>query len=358
MAKEGFNNQWIEICRIGEFVEAGGSRVVVDDKFLNEAIINFNAAHHEPPVVIGHPQLDAPAFGWTHQLRRNGEKLEAQFSDTNDDFEAMVKNGAFRKRSSAFYLTPTATLKHVGFLGAMPPAIKGLQNIKFSEGETVTFERSFNFNEEINMGLEDKDVEKVTEGVFEKIKNFFKPEEPAAILGDQTKPATAVAAFSEADAKTLVTEAVKAVEVKFSEQMAEKDKQIEALQIASNSQSASGRRAEIVSFFEKQGANKITPALKKLGIVEFSESLAITDAANKEKAVVCFAEGADGKMVEHKFGQLEWFQNFIEAMSPFVTFGESFGNLKVNADADETVDENSLKEMRDAMGIKKTGGEK
>ncbi len=359
MAKEGFNNQWIEICRVGEFVDAGGSRVVVDDKFLDEAIVNFNHAHHEPPVVIGHPNLDAPAFGWTHELRRSGTRLEARFSDTNDDFEAMVKAGAFRKRSAAFYLTPTATLKHVGFLGAMPPAIKGLQNIKFSEGETVTFERSFNFNEEINMGLEDKDVEKVTEGLFEKMKNFFKPETPATILGDDKKPETAVASFSEADAKALVGEAVKAVEVKFAEQMTAKDKQIEALQNSVNHQSASGRRSEIVSFFDKQGANKITPALKKFGIVEFAESLAIADAADKEKAVACFAEGDDGKPVEHKLGRLEWFQNFVAAMSPFVSFGESFGNLKATSDVDETVDENSLNEMRDEMGIKKTaGGEK
>lgn len=354
MAKEGFNNQWIEICRVGEFVDAGGQRVVVDDKFINDAIVNFNADHHEPPVVIGHPALDAPAFGWTREVRRNHDRMEARFSDTNEDFEELVRSGAFRKRSSAFYLAPTATLKHVGFLGAMPPAIKGLQNIKFAEGETVTFERSFNFNEEIKMGLEDKDVEKVTEGVFEKIKHFFKPEAPPTIL-ESSRAATV--AFSETDARTMVTEAVKAVEVNFAEQMKAKDKQIESLQNASNNQIASGRRAEIESFFNKQGANKITPALKKLGIVEFAESLAIADAADKEKAVICFAEGDDGKFVEHKLGRLEWFKNFVGAMSPFVSFGESFGNLKASADV-ESVDEDSLEEMRGAMGMSKAGGEK
>ena len=363
MAKEGFNNQWIEICRVGEFVDVSGQRIIVDDQFINEAITNFNADHHEPPVVIGHPDLDAPAFGWTRELRRNADRMEARFADTNDDFEELVRSGAFRKRSSAFYLAPTATLKHVGFLGAMPPAIKGLKNIKFAEGETVTFERSFNFNEEIKMGLEDKDIEKVTEGVLEKVKNFFTKQPPPTIL-DAEKPATV--AFSEAAVKTMIADQLNEVEQKayerataqFAEELKTRDTKIESLMNSVNSQSATGRRAEIASFFDRQGANKITPALKKLGIVEFAESLAIADAADKDKAVACFAEGADGVAVEHKLGRLEWFQNFVEAMSPYVSFGESFGNLKATTDVDESVDADSLEEMRDAMGINKTGGEK
>jgi len=40
-------------------------------------------------------------------------------------------------------------LRHVGFLGAMPPAIKGLADLKFTEGgETMTFE----FNENTDPG--------------------------------------------------------------------------------------------------------------------------------------------------------------------------------------------------------------
>lgn len=361
MAKQGFSGQWIEICRVGEFVDAGGKRVVIDEDFLNQAIANFNAGDHEPPIVVGHPELDAPAFGWTQELRRNADRLEARFADTSDEFERLVKSGAFRKRSSAFYLNPVK-LKHVGFLGAVAPAVKGLKNIHFAEGETATFENSFNLNEEITMGLEDKDVEKVTEGVFEKIKNFFKlPEETS-------RAAQPTAQFSEADAKAYFAEAVKDIKTEaiaeakaeFAEQIKTRDEELKSLRDSVNVNSASGKRAAIVAFCERQGSGKITPAMKRAGIVEFMESLEVADAKESEKAIVLFADGADDKKTEVKFSRREWFQNYVEGLPQFVQFGETFGDLKVSGDAAiEIISPEELAELRDGMGVKAAaGGEK
>jgi hypothetical protein len=361
MAKEGFSGQWIEICRVGEFVEAGGKRVVIDDAFLNQAIANFNAGHHEPPIVVGHPELDAPAFGWTEELRRNGDRLEARFADTNDEFEKLVKEGAFRKRSSAFYLNPP-TLKHVGFLGATAPAVKGLKNIHFAEGETATFENSFNLNEEIKMGLEDKDVEKVTEGVFEKIKNFFKLPDDAARATQPT------AQFSETDVKAIVaeavkdikTEAVKEAKAELAEELKTRDETIQSLRDDVNNQSASRKRSQIVAFCERQGNGKITPAMKRAGIIEFMESLEVADAGEKEKAIALFSEGAEGVKTEVKFSRSEWFQNFVEGLPQFVEFGEKFGALTVSGDATmEMVNPGEVSKLRESMGVKtEAGGEK
>ena len=55
----------------------------------------------------------------------------------------MVEKGRFKKISSSFYLPDSPNnpcpgnlyLRHVGFLGAMPPAVKGLRNPEFAENE-------------------------------------------------------------------------------------------------------------------------------------------------------------------------------------------------------------------------------
>ncbi len=57
----------------------------------------------------------------------------------NPDFQQMVKSGAFRNRSVA--INPDMTLRHVGFLGAVPPAVKGLKPVQFrDQGAAVEFE--------------------------------------------------------------------------------------------------------------------------------------------------------------------------------------------------------------------------
>jgi len=52
------------------------------------------------------------------------------------EFEDMVKQGLFKKRS--IRLAPDGTrLLHVGFLGAVPPAVEGLADINFKGGGYV-----------------------------------------------------------------------------------------------------------------------------------------------------------------------------------------------------------------------------
>ena len=62
----------------------------------------------------------------------------------------MVAAGAFKKISASFY-SPSSPqnpvpgvyyLRHVGFLGAQPPAVKGLRNPAFADGEdgVISFE--------------------------------------------------------------------------------------------------------------------------------------------------------------------------------------------------------------------------
>lgn len=344
MAKQGFKNQWIAISQIGKFKDSEGVERNLDEDFLKKVIVN--TLPHEAPAVIGHPKDNTPAFGWAAALRLKDGVLEAQFADTDDDFEQMVEQGKFRKRSASFYLNPPS-LRHVGFLGAMPPALKGLRDIQFADGESVTVEISFS---EENQTMKDEEVDKVAESFVDKVKNLFKPDDPAPSI---VTPQSA-ANFSEADAQKMIDAAVnKATETMttdFNAKLAAKDEVINSLRESVNSQTATGKRAEIDRFVESIPAEKGKYFLKRAGIADFMESIAEEDKAD----AISFSEGE----TEYKFSRLEWFKNLINAQKNYVEFGEKFGALdtgKVEIEPAESLE--SVDEMRKAMGIK-TGGEK
>jgi len=137
---KGFEG-WVEIFRGGRQTAANGKEYD-GDELIAKAVAGFDPAFHEPPVVLGHPQGDMPAYGWVEALKSEvagGAKvLFARFKQVVPEFAEAVEKGRFKKRSAAFY--PDGRLRHVGFLGAMVPAVKGLAEIKFEDGaEPIEF---------------------------------------------------------------------------------------------------------------------------------------------------------------------------------------------------------------------------
>lgn len=151
---KGFDD-WIEIFKGGRQTDSQG-RDHDGDTIIESAVSSFNPSVHEPPLVIGHPIDNAPAFGWVEGLKTaivGGTKvLLAKFKQVTPELINLVKQGLYKKRSASFY--PDGSLRHVGFLGAAPPAVKGLANI-FSEGGG---EMLFEFSGKKDAGeiLEDK----------------------------------------------------------------------------------------------------------------------------------------------------------------------------------------------------------
>ena len=134
---KGFDD-WIPIFKGGEQRDSQG-RLHDADALIDKAISMFDPNQHEAPIVIGHPKNNGPAFGWIKDLKKIGNTLYAKFKDVVPEFENLVKRGLFKKRSASFYLD--GSLRHVGFLGAMPPAVKGLADLKFMKGgKTMSFE--------------------------------------------------------------------------------------------------------------------------------------------------------------------------------------------------------------------------
>ena len=130
---EHMEGKWIAVFKTGRHTDSAGNTKDWTGDDLDKIVAKYNPAEHEAPVVIGHPKTDDPAYGWVDALRREGELLYAKFKKLVPEFVDMVKRGLFSKRSIALY--PDATLKHIGFLGAAAPAVKGLPNVKFERDE-------------------------------------------------------------------------------------------------------------------------------------------------------------------------------------------------------------------------------
>jgi hypothetical protein len=136
-----FGNQWVEVFRAGDYGDKG--KWTVED--LDEVVANFLGGVWTPPAVFGHPKEDDPAQGWVCALERVGDTLRARFTQVSEELESSVKNGRFPNRSAAFYVNPKGNgpaLRHVGFLGATPPEVKGLEPINFSDADFVDIEFS------------------------------------------------------------------------------------------------------------------------------------------------------------------------------------------------------------------------
>ena len=133
----------IEIFKAGKRQDAHGTVVEITPADLQQAVEAYDVAYHEAPAVIGHPKMDAPAYAWVKGLQLDGDVLKAELDQVHPEFAEMVTDGRFKKVSASFYLANSPDnpkqgslyLRHVGFLGAMPPAVKGLRNPEFSESE-------------------------------------------------------------------------------------------------------------------------------------------------------------------------------------------------------------------------------
>lgn len=152
-----FENQWVEVFRAGDHTDSSGNSKNWTKDDLEKIVNQYNAKKHEAPVVVGHPKENAPAFGWVEALKTDGKVLFAKFKQLVPEFIEAVKKGMYKKRSISLY--PDFTLRHIGFLGAIPPAVKGLADIAFKEtGEIKTMEFSIPMKESSRMMEKDKKI--------------------------------------------------------------------------------------------------------------------------------------------------------------------------------------------------------
>ncbi len=344
---------WIEIFRAGKQKDSAGSEKDWTEGDLDKIVSSYDPRSHEAPVVIGHPKDNAPAFGWVESLKREGKTLLAQLKDLAPEFVEMVKKGLFKKRSIALY--PDLTLRHIGFLGAAPPAVKGLADVKFSAaGEAVEIEYLEPYQQEtiksIFQRLREWIIEKFGMEEADKIipsynVDSLNAQEPnpaqafsanqkeggnnmkefleklkALVLGAEKDLGPAqTAQFSEADVRAREAAAAKAAKdqaaLEFAEQQRQKDAELKDRFEALKAREAEMRKGEVVAFVEglkQQG--KIVPAMEKTGAGITAFLLDLSGSGS----VLEFKEGAETK----KQTPIEFMKSFLSGLSKQVEFSE------------------------------------
>jgi hypothetical protein len=140
----------LHIFKSGHHVAMNGAALEFSEADLAASARAYDPALHEAPVVIGHPKHDAPAYAWVKSLVTSEDGLNAEPRQVDPAFAEMVNAGRFKKISASFYAPDAPNnpvpgvyyLRHVGFLGAQPPAVKGLKQVEFAETEAGVVEFS------------------------------------------------------------------------------------------------------------------------------------------------------------------------------------------------------------------------
>lgn len=281
-------DDWVAIFAGGKQTDSAGTEHD-GDALIDSALASFDVAKHEPPVVVGHPKTDAPAFAWVEALREgvvDGVRvLYARFKQVVPEFAAAAEQGRYKKISAAFY-PEDGSLRHVGFLGAAPPAVKGLPGLTWEESKaSISFEQNQADLAATGGGGDRSAIidggkapqrkeEKMTFKDFMEMFKFWKQVEqdpdvalPVAMQALQDKGVDK-ATFSEEDVKKAreeaAAEAKKQAAAEFAE--AQKQKRIDA------------RKAEVKAFCDDMvKAGKLTPALVKYGVPEMLDAFAAAD---------------------------------------------------------------------------------
>ncbi len=140
---KGFDD-YIDLFSAGEQTDSAGNTRIWTQAELDQMVAN-HSAESAAPAVVGHPSSDAPAYGWLSDVRRNGDTLQGKFDQVNPDFEQAVRSGSYKNRSISLDHSPESgfSIRHVGWLGGVAPAIPGLRPVQFSsEAPAHTFTTS------------------------------------------------------------------------------------------------------------------------------------------------------------------------------------------------------------------------
>lgn len=141
----------LEIFKAGTWTDVNGQRLTFSDAEIQDIVSSYDPALFSAPLVVGHPKLDAPAYGWVSALDIDGDVVTAAPDQVEPQFAEMVNAGRFRKVSASFFPPKypgnpkpgSWYLRHVGFLGAAAPAVKGLKPASFSDDADGLFTVEF-----------------------------------------------------------------------------------------------------------------------------------------------------------------------------------------------------------------------
>jgi len=324
----------IHIFKSGKHTSMEGAAISFSDEIVSQVADNYDPQVSEAPLVIGHPKTEDEAYGWVKSVQFEDGGLFAEADQIDPAFSEMVTQGKFKKVSACFFApkspnnpTPGAFyLRHVGFLGAAVPAVKGLQQVQFSDAEedvvTVEFADFSGWTiADIGRGL--LSIKKFLLGKYD-------AEEVNDAIPDWTAEGLiekgAYEAGKEAGEEATDTSSSFSEPSNDDEDPMTKNTQPGTLSAEEITARQKKLEADEAAFAEKQAAADakafITPLVNEGKVLPGEEdTLASFMASLSSDETVSFADGDETK----EKGQLEIFQDFLSGLPCRVNFSEETG---------------------------------
>ena len=323
----------LHIFKPGTHTAMGGQTLAFSESDLQACARAYDPTLHEAPIVVGHPATDAPAYGWIKSLEFSDglssddstRGLHAMPAQVNPEFADMVAAGAFKKISASFY-SPGAPanpkpgvyyLRHVGFLGAQAPAIKGLRNpsfaaaeegvVEFSEWDDATNANLWRNLREWMIGTHGTDVaDKVLPAYDVRALELGAQDEirDAAVDAAAPTPAFTETSFPTRKESTVTEEEAAQLRTQAAQQAA----RIADLEAAAAAASRATLHAAHTAFCEAQPG--VLPAWREVAVATLDHFAAQTSPVE-------FGEGDARAPLAEKF------KAFLTALPPPVQFGEA-----------------------------------
>lgn len=325
------NGTWIEVFRAGKHTDASGKERTWTESDLEAIAAGYDPARHEAPLVVGHPKDNSPAFGYVEALKRDGAVLLMKPSQVPDEFTELVRKGTYKKRSISLY--PDMTLRHVGFLGGMPPAVKGLKDIAFSGADdALTYEFG-----DYRIGSVGRILQRFRDFLIDKFDidtadRVVAPWELESLTAPPAEEQPATPRFSEKEVQDM--DKMKELQ----DQLAAKDAELQ--QFAEKADALAAENAELKSQLAQQQKAELDKEF-----AAFCDALPTRITPAQRPAVIAqmhllagqgemeFAE-ADGTMV--KMVPLAVFQESLKALPEVVSFNEQVTRDAAGSQLDAT----------------------
>lgn len=231
--------KWIDIAKIGTWVDSSGKTVTVDESLFDKLINSFDETIRRVPLVFGHPKTNHPAYGWLSKLQISGDILQAKFKQVHEDVVRLVEKGSFKNVSIS--LLPDMSLRHIGLLGAAQPAMSGLKEVSFSNEDGLVYIEFEVENESSSLERIRADLEKERQKIEAEKAELMKHKENLRADAERRETEAREARFSELTNKGIILPGDKEHIMSFAENLGSSGATIEF--------SASGREQGVEDAF-------------------------------------------------------------------------------------------------------------
>ena len=256
---------WFDVFRCGTHLDHSGKWRTFTESDIDKAIASYKS--DSAPIVVGHPTLNAPAFGWIQQFRRQGSTLQARASRVADEFADLVKRGLYKNRSISF--NSDGTFRHVGFLGAGAPAVKGLEDIQFADkGDFITMDTAKTVQAE--QAAAQERAEGVQVEPEAEVKTAESEAEVQSLRADAAQKAEPEVSLSNLESQ----------QKQFQETVKKLESHIKSLENALNVEQEKNRKVEFAAYADELIRKGRLNPVAKAALISTMESLFVSDQAN------------------------------------------------------------------------------